>query len=232
MALGTRLTRSTTRFVVMFAKALKKFVFASLLSLPLVACWNPMSSEMDDVPVAQSRTAHLTVSVQRSSAAGIVTSEPAGISCTPNCYADFAEGTVVKLTAQASQGWKFDHWSGDCTGNTEGTSVTLDYTKVCDAVFVPVYVDSDAGSATSGAPDAGTADSSTSATSDPSADSGATSVDPGVASVCCAPVGSDANAGCPTQDASCCLATTLLECKTAGGKWTSVSECNAAGPSC
>jgi hypothetical protein len=217
----------------MFANALKKVVFASLLSLPLVACWDPISSDMPDAPVAQNRTAHLTVSVQRSSAAGIVTSEPAGISCTPNCYADFAEGTAVKLTAQASQGWKFDHWSGDCSGNTESASVTLDYSKVCDAVFVPVIVDTDAGAATSGSADAGTtADAGSSTTSDPSADGGSTASDPGIG-VCCAPVGTDINAAaCPSTDDKCCLATTALECKASKGVWMSVTSCNAAPPTC
>jgi hypothetical protein len=219
----------------MFANALKKIVFASLLSLPLVACWDPISSGVSDAPVAEAHTAHLTVSVQRSSAAGIVTSEPAGISCTPNCYADFAEGTTVKLTAQASQGWKFDHWSGDCSGTTESANVTLDYTKVCDAVFVPVVADADAGASTSGNADAGaTADSSTTATNDPTDDGGATSSDPtaGVG-VCCAPVGTDINAAaCPSTDDKCCLATTALECKSSGGKWMSVASCNAAPPSC
>src|SRR5690349_13602294 len=43
---------------------------------------------------------------------GTVTSNPAGIDCTPSCSAIFAEGTSVTLTATAATGSNFTGWSG------------------------------------------------------------------------------------------------------------------------
>src|SRR4030042_1462570 len=47
----------------------------------------------------------------------------------------YPAGTVVNLTANPSQGWQFDNWSGDCTGTANPTSVTMDANKACTANF-------------------------------------------------------------------------------------------------
>ncbi|MBP7866206.1 MAG: lamin tail domain-containing protein [Acidobacteria bacterium] len=62
-------------------------------------------------------------------AAGQGTVSPAG----SNVY---AENTVVEVTATPSAGWLFDHWSGDASGSTNPTSVTMTGNKTVYAHFV------------------------------------------------------------------------------------------------
>jgi len=47
----------------------------------------------------------------------------------------FAQGSVVDVTATPSEGYKFDHWSGACTGDST-CQVTMDADKVVTASFV------------------------------------------------------------------------------------------------
>src|SRR5438132_6138918 len=61
-----------------------------------------------------SRMHVLTVTV---SGGGMVTSSPAGISCTATCAASFVEGTAVSLSAAASTGSTFAGWGGACSGS-------------------------------------------------------------------------------------------------------------------
>jgi len=63
---------------------------------------------------------------------GIVTSDPAGINCGPDCDAPFDSGTLVTLTATPAIGSFFAGWSGDC--NTDG-EVTITTGKSCTATF-------------------------------------------------------------------------------------------------
>jgi trimeric autotransporter adhesin len=66
---------------------------------------------------------------------GNVSSTPAGINCQPACSAGFASGTVVALTATASDGSTFAGWSGaGCTG-TSGCSVTMTAAQTVTATF-------------------------------------------------------------------------------------------------
>ncbi|HXN73529.1 MAG TPA: nidogen-like domain-containing protein [Candidatus Acidoferrales bacterium] len=66
---------------------------------------------------------------------GNVSSAPAGINCQPACSAGFASGTVVALTATASEGSTFAGWSGaGCTG-TGGCSVTMTAAQTVTATF-------------------------------------------------------------------------------------------------
>jgi uncharacterized repeat protein (TIGR02543 family) len=44
---------------------------------------------------------------------------------------------IVKLTATASTGYMFDHWSGDATGSTLTVNVTIDGNKTVTAHFIP-----------------------------------------------------------------------------------------------
>ena len=43
--------------------------------------------------------------------------------------------TTVPLTATANSGWDFSGWSGDLSGNTNPTSITLDGNKTITATF-------------------------------------------------------------------------------------------------
>ena len=45
-------------------------------------------------------------------------------------------GTVVTLTAVPDAGWKFSHWSGDASGTTSPTTVTMDGHKTVTATFI------------------------------------------------------------------------------------------------
>jgi hypothetical protein len=44
-------------------------------------------------------------------------------------------GSVVSLEAVADAGWQFDHWSGDLTGSTNPTTITMDADKAVTANF-------------------------------------------------------------------------------------------------
>ena len=72
---------------------------------------------------------------------GSVLSDPAGIDCPGDCRGDFAEGTVVTLTAVPAPGWSFLSWGGSCFEFVYSTC-TLEMNSDWDAVFasfVPVY---------------------------------------------------------------------------------------------
>ena len=53
----------------------------------------------------------------------------------------YADGTEVALTAQGDPFWRFDSWSGDATGTSSPTTVTMDGDKGVTATFVeaPVF---------------------------------------------------------------------------------------------
>jgi hypothetical protein len=66
--------------------------------------------------------------------AGTVQSSPSGISCAPDCSADFDLGTEVELTASAAASNTFAGWGGDCSGMGACT-VTLDGDRTVTARF-------------------------------------------------------------------------------------------------
>ena len=70
------------------------------------------------------------------SAAGTVTSTPAGIACGSDCSESYAAGTSVTLVATPDAGATFTGWSGACTG-TGTCSVTLDADRTVTASFAP-----------------------------------------------------------------------------------------------
>lgn len=67
---------------------------------------------------------------------GAVTSDPAGIdTAAGETSADFAAGTDVTLTADASEGSTFAGWSGSCAGNDPECTVTMDQAHNVTATF-------------------------------------------------------------------------------------------------
>jgi hypothetical protein len=56
---------------------------------------------------------------------------------TPSWTETYASGTSVTLTATATDGWVFDHWTGALSGNANPASVTMDAAKSVTAVFLP-----------------------------------------------------------------------------------------------
>jgi hypothetical protein len=69
------------------------------------------------------------------SGTGTVTSSPAGISCGTTCSATFSSGQSVTLTATPAAGWRFQGWSGACTGTTTCT-VAMSTARNVTATFV------------------------------------------------------------------------------------------------
>ncbi len=65
---------------------------------------------------------------------GTVSSTPAGIDCGATCSADFADTTVVTLTAMPDGSSTFDGWSGACSG-TGDCVVTMDQAQAVTATF-------------------------------------------------------------------------------------------------
>lgn len=61
-----------------------------------------------------------------------------GIKCGQNCWQQYPEHTQVTLTATAGQGAHFSHWQGDCQGNQNPLTVTVQAPTRCSAYFEPV----------------------------------------------------------------------------------------------
>ncbi|MHA2658814.1 MAG: InlB B-repeat-containing protein, partial [bacterium JZ-2024 1] len=64
---------------------------------------------------------------------GIVTSDPAGISCPSDCSEPYNQNTLVTLTATHASGWQFNGWSGDPDCSDGQVSMNAD--KACTANF-------------------------------------------------------------------------------------------------
>lgn len=76
----------------------------------------------------------LTVAVN---GAGVVTSEPAGLSCGGACSEHFNEGRLVTLTATPTSGSRFAGWSGSCSGVAGTCHVTMTAARSVAAEFEP-----------------------------------------------------------------------------------------------
>ena len=50
----------------------------------------------------------------------------------------YSPGIVVTLNATPIVGWQFDHWSGNLTGNTNPTTITMNGNKVVTATFTVI----------------------------------------------------------------------------------------------
>lgn len=66
---------------------------------------------------------------------GMITSDPAGISCDNTCTGSYQQGTIVSLSAVAANGFTFQAWGGACSGATSCV-VTMDANKVVTATFI------------------------------------------------------------------------------------------------
>ena len=72
------------------------------------------------------------------SGTGTVTSDVGGLSCGATCSVDYADGTVVTLTATAASGSRFTGWSGACSG-TGTCTVTMSAARNVTAGFIALY---------------------------------------------------------------------------------------------
>jgi|GEM_PF-3277573 len=66
---------------------------------------------------------------------GNVVSIPPGIDCGSTCNANFADGTIITLTAEAHAGSLFSHWSGGCSGTDETCQLTITGDLTVTATF-------------------------------------------------------------------------------------------------
>lgn len=66
---------------------------------------------------------------------GRVTSSPAGIDCGAKCAAEYADGSLVELTAGPDTGYVFDGWSGACSGQGNPCALAMDAAKSATARF-------------------------------------------------------------------------------------------------
>jgi hypothetical protein len=73
------------------------------------------------------------------SGSGAVTSYPAGIDCSTACAHDYANGTIVTLTARPGAGSAFAGWSGACAGKARCT-VAMTSARSVEASFVRACV--------------------------------------------------------------------------------------------
>ena len=64
-----------------------------------------------------------------------------GVNPAPNCNSgtQYVSGTVVTLTATANTGYAFSNWSGDTSGSTNPTTVTLSANRNVTANFASCY---------------------------------------------------------------------------------------------
>ncbi len=66
---------------------------------------------------------------------GTVTSNPPGINCGSECKANFADGTIVTLTASADAASTFTGWSGGGCSGTDPCTITLNSNTTIEASF-------------------------------------------------------------------------------------------------
>jgi uncharacterized delta-60 repeat protein len=71
---------------------------------------------------------------------GSVTSSAGGIACGATCSGAAETGTSVTLTATADSGSTFSGWSGDCTGASVATTLTMTAARSCTATFAQAAV--------------------------------------------------------------------------------------------
>jgi len=68
----------------------------------------------------------LSVSVDPSGVGSVTLTPPGG---------SYPSSTVVMLTAVPTLGYTFDHWSGDASGTSPSTTITMDSNKSATAHF-------------------------------------------------------------------------------------------------
>ena len=105
-----------------------------------LTCTAPAAGELGDAIGAQNAAANLdvnalTVSV---SGGGGVASADKFFSCPNKCYAVYAPGATVTLTAKANSGSTFATWGGLCAGNAATCTVAVNAESAVTATFVPV----------------------------------------------------------------------------------------------
>ncbi|NOX91140.1 MAG: hypothetical protein GXP18_01420 [Gammaproteobacteria bacterium] len=68
---------------------------------------------------------------------GSVSISPGGITCAPDCTAQFSENAAVTLTTTPDTGYRLDAWGGDCTGSA-GCTVNMSADRNVTATFAQI----------------------------------------------------------------------------------------------
>jgi len=76
--------------------------------------------------------------IKEGTGSGNVVSIPTGINCGSVCKANFSDGTIITLTAEANAGSLFSHWSGGCSGTDETCQLTITGDLTVNATFSPI----------------------------------------------------------------------------------------------
>lgn len=107
-------------------------LLSALLSVVLLSACGGGGSDVPVPPAPGVRS--LTINL---SGNGLVGSQPDGINCGSDCMADFADGTVVTLTATPGSRQQLAGWSGACTGAALTCTVTMTEARTVGASFTP-----------------------------------------------------------------------------------------------
>ncbi len=98
-----------------------------------------LMTQARNVTAVFSTTGTLSVALS-GNGSGLVTSNPSGISCAPDCAESYSFGAPVILTATPGGDSSFDHWEGDCSGRTPTCTVLLTQARNVTAVFTLIPV--------------------------------------------------------------------------------------------
>lgn len=90
----------------------------------------------DDNPPAQpTPTPRYNLTIEKTGN-GTITSHPTGIDCGEYCsQSGIQRNTNIILTAAPDSGYIFESWTGDCSGTTLETTVSMNQDKTCAATF-------------------------------------------------------------------------------------------------
>lgn len=102
-------------------------------------CVVTMNAAQSVTATFDTQTFPLTVTLSGTGTGGVASS-PAGIACPGTCTADFPQGTVVTLTAQAAPGSLFQGWTGGGCAATGTCVVTMSAAQAVTATFVAAQV--------------------------------------------------------------------------------------------
>jgi photosystem II stability/assembly factor-like uncharacterized protein len=99
-------------------------------------------SEAKSVTATFTRQLFMLTVTTDGTGSGNVASDPAGISCDPNCSETYMSGTVVTLVAAASEGSRFSGWSGCDAVSGSTCVVTMWSARSLKATFRGLAADS------------------------------------------------------------------------------------------
>ncbi|MFZ2621385.1 MAG: hypothetical protein WAX85_00205 [Minisyncoccia bacterium] len=112
----------------------------TLTTIYTATCTGPGGTVSDTVTITAGPSSY-TVQINNNAkpeGGSVKSTSDTNINCSPTCASSYSVGSVVTLQAiPDSSYWQFDHWTGDCSGTSAITTITVDSAKNCVAIFVP-----------------------------------------------------------------------------------------------